>query len=82
MRFDSRRSLLRRLLGALGAALLTPLAVGALTAVFFAPVARADDSEPAPTTPAATTPDAPPPDPYQAPPRTQPKPKPAATHAP
>jgi hypothetical protein len=72
------RSLLRRLLGARGAALLIigarhpskALTVGVIlaAALWCGALARADTS-PSPTTPTTTT-DAPPPDPYQAPART------------
>jgi hypothetical protein len=90
---QGRESLLRRLLGALGAApsrkaaalrVWTP-AVAAfivLAALCCVSPARADNV-PAPTTPASTTPDAPPPDPYH-PPTSQPKPKqarPAVVHS-
>lgn len=82
-----RRSLLRRLLGAQGAAL-TPdrgpdptrvfasaaVAIGLLVGVLWlAPGALADDTTPPPTTPTGTTPDAPPPDPYHPPVTAKPK---------
>ena len=72
-------SLLRRLLGARGAALLTvgareprkPLTVVAIlgAALWCGALAQADTT-PSPTTPTTTTSDAPPPDPYKAPARS------------
>jgi len=81
------RSLLRRLLGARGAALLstgardpgrTLIVVGILaTALWCGALARADTT-PSPTTPTTTT-EAPPPDPYKTPARTAKK-QPAPRH--
>jgi len=81
------RSLLRRLLGARGAALLSTgardpgrrlIVVGILaTALWCGALARADTT-PSPTTPTTTT-EAPPPDPYKAPARTAKK-QPAPRH--
>jgi hypothetical protein len=72
------KSLLRRLLGALGAALVftgarragrSLIAVGLVGAALWCGALARADTTPSPTTPTTTT-DAPPPDPYQAPPKT------------
>lgn len=82
-----RRSLLRRLPGAQGAALTADcgpdptrvfasagVAIGLLVGVLWlAPGALADDTTPPSTTPTGTTPDAPPPDPYHPPVTAKPK---------
>lgn len=71
-----RRPLLRRLLGALGAA--PPLACAALLfALFWCPLARADEVPPSPPT---TTTDAPPPDRYTPPTKPTPKKVAPVTH--
>jgi hypothetical protein len=86
----TRRSLLRRLREAPGAALLSTRAARAakalavvtilVAALCSASVALAEDATPAPTTSTPTTPEAPPPDPYQAPKRSS-KPKAAQSRA-
>jgi hypothetical protein len=81
-----RRSLLRRLPGAQGAALTAKrgpqltcaraaaVAVAVLAGLLWlAPGALADDTTPPTTTPTGTTPDAPPPDPYNPPITAKPK---------
>jgi cytoskeletal protein RodZ len=81
------KSLLRRLCGARGGALLSSGArstgrllvlVGMLGAVLWCGALARADTAPSPTTPTTTT-DAPPPDPYQPPAQTA-KPKPATQH--
>jgi hypothetical protein len=81
------KSLLRRLRGARGGALLSSAArrtgrslilVGMFGAVLWCGALARADTTPSPTTPTTTT-DAPPPDPYQPPAKTAP-PKPATQH--
>jgi hypothetical protein len=81
------KSLLRRLCGARGGALLSSgarstgrslILVGMLGAVLWCGALARADTTPSPTTPTTTT-DVPPPDPYQPPAKTA-KPKPAAQH--